>query len=230
MKKDTLASRQELFLSRFDEGMRPSIVEYGKRITNISGKSDVIIFMARKSACLAESLRILRLANFQCIITSHRVLDMNTSWLKGKHIAIFDDAVITGTTICCTKLVLENLGCIVTVNVLCVDTDNWCPDLVEPSKPYLNLDQQSCASLCSDIVDAISLIPLPYSTDYPCLSPTNIDHDDLNSLLSMPLWSARSVTTNIQADHDIFSQSYEPRFSIENFLGISENIGTHPKI
>lgn len=208
--RSSLATQQALFLSRFDSPTRRAIIEYGKRITSVSGESDVIMFMARKSVCLAESLRLLRLASFQCPATSHRVLDMAQSWLAGKRVAVFDDALITGTTLCRTQLRLEQLGCTVRVCVFCVNKKWWSQELVTPEKPYLLLSDRDCASVCADIVDAISILPLPYATDYPFFSGIKIHNRDLHSLLSAPFWSAFDVTTNLQASHGIFSRSFEP--------------------
>ena len=116
-----LSIQQEIFLSRFTEAIRQSIIEYGKRITDVSGSNDVLMFMARKSVCLAEALRLLHLTSFQCTATSNRVLDMDTAWLEGKKVALFDDALISGTSLFRTKTLLEQLGCIVSIHVLCVN-------------------------------------------------------------------------------------------------------------
>ena len=55
-----MLTQQQTFLGQFDEGLRPEIVEFGKRIRRVSGEVDVVIFMARKAACFAEALRLLR--------------------------------------------------------------------------------------------------------------------------------------------------------------------------
>ena len=64
--------------------------------------------------------------------------------------------------------------------------------------------------MCSDIVDAISLIPLPYSTDYPFFTSLRLQSEQVNGLSALPYWNITEVTTNLQADHSVFARVYEP--------------------
>lgn len=208
--KSAIASHQDVFLGCFNEDVRNAIVEYGKLIREKSGDYDVIIFMARKSVCLAESMRILKLTTFQTLAISHRVLDMNTEWLRNKRVAIFDDALITGTTIFRAKNKLMEVGCVVDVYVLCVSEPWWVKELVDPEKPYLVLSEGECASLCADIVDAISLVPIPYSTDYPAFISIRLQKEQLDGLLTVPMWNVNDVSSNIQSRQGIFSKTFEP--------------------
>ena len=91
--------RRELFLEQFDSSFRNHIVEFSKRITSLSKEYDVLIFLARKAACLADCFDELQLSHFHCIVTSSRILDMNLSWMHNKKVAIIDDTLISGTTI-----------------------------------------------------------------------------------------------------------------------------------
>jgi nucleoside phosphorylase/hypoxanthine phosphoribosyltransferase len=206
-----MISHQEIFLNPFsEEVLRFAVIEYGKRINQYSNEFDVIIIMARKAVCFAESLRMLKLTSYQCVATSNRVLDMDIQWLRGKKVAILDDALITGTTIYRTKKKLESIGCQVSVYVLCVNLDSWSKDLVEPELPYLKLHDAKTASFCSSIVDAISLIPLPYSTDYPIYSNIRIRKNDFESLFSSGDWLINDVSSSLQAKYEVFAKVFEP--------------------
>lgn len=211
------------FMACFDPTIAPYVVEFGKRLTRYTEEYDVVLLMARKAVCFAEALRLLRLTSYQCIVTSQRVLDLNLEWLRNKKIAIIDDALITGTTIYQTVQKLKRVGCNVDVYVLCVNTEWWSPQLVQPKDPYLKLNDERTASFCSDIVDAISLIPIPYSTDYPLYTGLRLYPEDFDSLLSTPYWLVNDVTSSLQVKRRVFSKTFEPTASMAAKL--NESLG-----
>ena len=70
-----MSLRREYFLEQFDSNLRTHVIEFSKRLTDISKRYDVLIFVARKAACLADCLDELELSNFHCVIilkSSHR--------------------------------------------------------------------------------------------------------------------------------------------------------------
>lgn len=205
-------TQQQTLLRQFDEGLRPEIVEFGKRIRGVSGKVDVVIFMARKAACFAEALRQVRLTAYQCITTSNRVLDMNPSWFEGKSVAIIDDALITGTELYRTIQRVQPYAKSVEVHVLAVNK-NWNARMVMPDSRYLELEDEECALICANIVDAISLIPLPYSTDYPLYSGFRIRREHLRTLTHLDSWRCIDVTSSLQSQYSVFSKTICPEGS-----------------
>ncbi|MEM7479186.1 MAG: phosphoribosyltransferase, partial [Planctomycetota bacterium] len=205
-----MATPKEVFLQRFDEGVRPEIVEFGKRIRRISNESDVIVFMARKAACFAEALRVLKLTSYHCEVASHRVVDMNISWMAGKRVAVIDDALITGTTMFRTAERLRSVASEVSCHVFCVNRHWWARDLVQPKAPYLELDDEQCACLCARIVEAISLVPIPYSTDYPLFGGFYLHARHIEKLLARGDWSVSEVGTNLQKRNGVFSKTFTP--------------------
>jgi nucleoside phosphorylase len=205
-------SQQQTLLRQFDEGLRPEIVEFGKRIRRVSGEVDVVIFMARKAACFAEALRLVRLTAYQCVTTSNRVLDMNPSWFSGKSVAIIDDALITGTELYRTIQKVRPYAKSVEVHVLAVNK-NWNAELVKPASRYLELDDEECALACANIVDAISLIPLPYSTDYPLYSGFRVKREHLRTIAHLDSWRCIDVTSSLQSQYSVFSKTICPEES-----------------
>jgi hypothetical protein len=194
-------------------------------IANRSGEYDIIVFMARKAVCLAEALRLLRMTSFQCTATSQRVLDMDPTWIKGKKIAIFDDALITGTTVAKLVLYLQGLDCDVDVFTLCIN-NKWDAQIVKPKHNLLYLDDGQCASICAKIVDAISLVPIPYATDYPYFSQMHLSTDQLQCLIASPYWKIRDNSTYLQKTNNLLSYTLEPSDYIQK--RIIDSIG--PKI
>jgi len=209
---------QKRFLSAFEDSLHPVIVEFGKNLTKYSAENDVLLIMARKATCLAEALRLLNFCSFQCVITSQRVLDFNTDWLVGKSVAIIDDAVITGTTIYKVKKQLELLGCRVRVYALCVNEDWQSEDLAKPNPPYLSLSDSRTSSFCAEIVDAISLVPIPYATDFPVYTGLKLSPDDIERLLAGGRWTVTDVSTMTQVKNGIFSRVFEPTESMQRLL------------
>jgi len=205
-------TQQQTLLRQFDEGLRPEIVEFGKRIRRVSGEVDVVIFMARKAACFAEALRLVRLTAYQSITTSNRVLDMSPAWLEGRSVAIIDDALITGTELYRTIERVRQYAKSVQVHVLAVNR-NWNADLVKPDSRYLELDDEECALICANIVDAISLIPLPYSTDYPLYSGFRVKREYLRPITHLDSWRCMDVTSSLQSRYSVFSKTICPEES-----------------
>lgn len=210
-------------LSPFKECYHSLIIEYGKRLSEYSREYDVLIFMARKSVCFAEMLRYLRLSNFESIVTSNRILDFDLNWLKGKRVAIIDDALITGTSLYQVKKKLSDICLSVDVYVLCINEEFWSKELIEPKKPYAVLSDIQTAEICSDIVDSISLVPIPYATDYPLYPGFVIDESDYEALFSSGDWMISDVSSSLQQRKNVFTKTFEPTKEI--YRKLTESVG-----
>lgn len=174
---------QEIFLNAFDAGFRTHIVEYAKRLTKVSSSHDVMICMARKAICLVDSLIELRMIQPSCVVTSSRILDMDLGWLKGKRVALVDDALVCGTTLASAVGLLTKSGVgEVSVHVLCVNREYWVRDLVQPVPPFVELNDSETSLICSQIVKAISLVPRPYNIDYPIYSKMRVPRKRLSDV------------------------------------------------
>jgi len=210
-------------LSPFEESYRPLVIEYGKRLSEYSRVYDVLVFMARKSICFAEALRYADLVSFQSIVTSNRILDFNLDWIKGKRVAIIDDALITGTSIYKAKNKLNKYCSVVDVFVLCVNEDYWSKELINPEMPYAVLSDQQTAEICSDIVDSISLVPVPYATDYPLYSGFLIYSSDYEALFSNGDWIVSDVSSSLQQRNNVHTKTFEPTSEI--YRKLYESLG-----
>ena len=219
-----MSLRRNFFLEQFDSSFRTHIVEFSKRLTDLSQKFDVLIFLARKAACLADCLDELGLTNFHCIITSSRVLDMDLTWLKAKKVAIVDDALISGTTINETLRKLHAYGVDeVDVNVLSVDESWWSKELVNPTPPYFTLNSDQTSLICSNIVNAISVVPRPYTIDYPLFKNIRIKEKDFQDISNSANWIVYESTSSHQAKHNILNLTIVP--SEETLLSFLDDLG-----
>jgi hypoxanthine phosphoribosyltransferase len=206
-----MSLRRDFFLDQFDSSFRTHIVEFSKRLTEISHKYDVLIFLARKAACLADCLDELELTNFHCIVTSSRILDMNLDWLKSKKIAIIDDALISGTTINEAQRKLSTFGIKkVDVYVLSVDENWWTKELVNPMPSYFKLNSEQTSLICANIVNAISVVPRPYTIDYPLFKNIRINAKDFQDLSTSAEWLVYESTSSHQAKHNILNLTIVP--------------------
>ncbi|GEM_PF-5921900 len=210
---------KELFLSKLNDNNSDIITEFSKRLTKISNEVDVMMFMARKSVCLAESLKVIGLSRYNCLTTSQRVLDMKADWLKGKRVALIDDAVITGTSIAKAKKSLEDLGCSVEIHVVCVNLKYWCKKLVDPILPYYRLTDAECAEFCSELVEAMAMIPLAYTTDFPTFTNINLTDNQMERLLISGRWSFVDHATNEQRKFNVDSKTFyvDPYWQTSDF-------------
>jgi nucleoside phosphorylase len=188
---------RDAFLACFDPRHRQEVVEFGKRLRHV--EADYYMFMARKAVCFYECLAALRLTELRGILLSDRVLDMDLSWLRGKRIALVDDAVIYGTTLAEIRDKLRNAGAVVSdIVVFCVNTTSWQPERVSPTEPFLRLDEKETTGFCADLVRAISVVPMPYAVDYPIVRKLRIGDESLGPLACLPGWDTKSHTTPLQ--------------------------------
>ena len=97
--------RIKKILNCFEPDMQKHLLNFCKRISKI--EADVFILMARKAPCFFNCLEELGLIHFNGYVTSERILDMNSEWLRNKNIIIIDDAIVSGTSI---NRVIEKLN------------------------------------------------------------------------------------------------------------------------
>ncbi len=219
-----MSLRRDYFLDQFDSSFRTHIIEFSKRLTDISNKYDVLIFLARKAACLADSLDELEMTNFHCTITSSRVLDMDLSWLQNKKVAIIDDALISGTTISEALRKLNTKGITkVDVYVLSVDENWWTKELVDPMPSYFKLNAEQTSLICSNIVKAISVVPRPYTIDYPLFKNIRIKEKDFQDISNSGNWTVYESTSSHQSKHNITNLTIVPSEATQ--IEFLDNIG-----
>ncbi|WP_211604812.1 hypothetical protein [Porphyromonas gingivalis] len=215
-----MSLRKDFFLDQFDSSFRNHIVEFSKRLTEISKKYDVLILLARKAACLGDCFDELQLSSFHCVVTSSRVLDMNLDWLKTKKVAIVDDMLISGTTINNALGKLNRAGVDnVDVYVLSID-ENWLnKDMVSPIAPYFKMNSEQTSLICSNIVKAISVVPRPYTIDYPLYKNIRIRENDFPDISNSANWIVYESTSSLQAKYNIINLTITlSEISIDSFL------------
>jgi len=183
--------------------------------------------MARKAACFFRCLEALQMTRVETVVTSDRILDHDLGWVKGKTVALVDEALISGTTLYFAKKLLLAAGALkVTTHVLLVNTDWWSPELVKPEPGYLRLSDPESAAVSEAIVSAMSLLPRPYSVDFPLLKRCRIRDAELTIFQSTPGWSCYDVTTSLQREHGVVTITMEPDAkrlaSILEAFGLSE--------
>lgn len=221
---NTILTSQEAFLAQFEPSIRPHLIEFGKRLSQT--KTDIFITMARKATCLVNGLDALGLTALNATVTSDRVKDMDLSWVKGKRVTLIDDVVVFGSTLAIARDELLKAGAAdVQASVLCVSQERWDRAKIEPSPPFLVLPHAQVVSVCATIVDAISVLPMPYAVDYPVFSRLRVPERSMQALFGLPVWSARDVSSPWQREHGVFSITCSPPPEVlaefENRLGWS---------
>lgn len=219
-----MSIRQDFFLDQFDSAFKTHIIEFSKKLTDLSHSYDVIIFLARKAACLADCFDELGMSSFHCVITSSRILDMNLDWLKYKRIAIVDDALISGTTIYEAQQKLNSFGINeADVYVLSIDEYWWSKELVTPKPSYFKLNSTQTSLICANIVKAISVVPRPYTIDYPLFKNIRIKESDFENLSNSADWLVYEATSSHQEKFNITNLTIVP--SEAKLLSFLDEIG-----
>ncbi len=193
-----MSGLRDIFLKQFEDKWRTPLLDFSRRISE--SESDVLIFMARKAACLYHCLEDLKITHSSAICTTDLSLDGDLSWLIGKNVELVDDTLITGTTLCRTiqKLKDTNISSLKTT-VFCVDRINWCKELVEPNQPFILAEPHEVTSFSAQTVRAIGVVPRPYLIDYPLFNGIRISSDSLDPILNITGWYVNELTSEAQS-------------------------------
>ena len=199
---------QSFFLEQFEQPFRQNIISCCEKISNQN--YDVIILLARKAACLFSVLEDMGVVSLNGIIVSDRVLMYNIEWLSGKRIAIIDDTIISGTTICKMIRQLKSIGANqIAVHALCVD-DYWFVDnlLSESDKNYLQqsymrVSHSMSIRFCKQIVNALSVVPRPYNIDFSINKSYSFTSRDFSLITECKEWKSVDTSTQLQHDNNI---------------------------
>jgi nucleoside phosphorylase len=212
-----MGTAREDFLAQFDSDVYPFVIEYAKAISEFD--SDVLMFTARKAACLFDAMRSVGLTASTAQIVSTRVLDMDPTWLAGKTVTLVDDVLITGTSLHSERKKLLAAGASkVEVVALAVNTDWWVEELAAPTNNYISLSDSRALNLCSQIVDAIGVVPRPYNLDWPLYDALRLPTDSTASIGMLSGWITTDTTTSVQSTHDVFSVTSDALPSVRSRL------------
>jgi len=192
-----MSALKDIFLDQFEDRWRRPMVAFGVQLSE--SQAEVMIFMARKAACLFHCLEDLKLAHTDAICTSDLALESDLGWLSGKHVQLVDDTLITGTTLYRAQQRLADVGAAsVSTTVFCVDRENWCRELVNPIEPYILAEPHEITNFSAQAVRAISIIPRPYLIDFPLFGFVRLRGLSLDPVLSLTAWGVDELTTDSQ--------------------------------
>lgn len=198
----------EEFLSVFDSKDRSRVVEYAKHISDL--KADVLVLMARKAACFYRCLETVGLVANSSIVTTDRIIAHDATWLKGLKVILIDDSIISGTSLFRTKEQLEERGCTVIVSTFFINKRWWASKLLVPDDNLFSFEDEDASRLSAKIVEAMSIIPRPYSVDYPLYENSFISASNHEVLQAIPGWICFDVSTSLQRSFGAFSITVQP--------------------
>lgn len=212
---------QKIFLAQFDQPIRKHIIQFCNALSKTN--YDVYILLARKAACFISELEECGLLSLKGYVVSERILEYDTSWLEGKSIAIVDDTIISGTSI---YKIINKLKSINNshfgVHAFCINDFWFVDEMLSDEKhnfllePYLRLDHTTTIRFCKQIVNSLSLIPRPYSTDFPIYEKIKLTKHNLLTLLEDENWKIIDTTTPLQEQFGISCMSLNPRKKVLN--------------
>jgi hypothetical protein len=216
---------REQILSQFEPEIATSLIEFGKSLSRID--ADYVMFMARKSLCLYDVLVRIGIDPIERPIITDRILDLDLGAVTGKRIAIVDDALIVGTSLAKTKLLLEDRAqARVSTHVFCTDERWWCRDLIEPDTVTAHLDDPSVMTFCAGVVRALSIAPRPYIADFPFSRFIRIPEVEFPNFLSAIEWTGHNLSTSLQERHGVSTVTFFPTDEVcaELRRGIGDDI------
>lgn len=203
-------------LNCFDNSTQKELLDFCRTISET--QAEVYFLMARKASCFFYCLEELGMISLNGYVTSERVLDMDTAWLKDKEVIIIDDAIVSGTTINRTiERLYEAKVKSVKVHVLSVNQKWFQPNMITDKDgnsllyPNCNVaSNEKCISLCYRVVKAILLQPRPYDIDFPLFNEFDIKSENFSKFINIPYWNIFDVSTVEQTANDISSVTFIP--------------------
>lgn len=217
------------FLKRYESALFSVATTFKKE------KPDIIVGLSRKAPRLIELMRISGIWLGEIPIISEKAIDfIPPEELEGKRILVFDDIVISGTTI---TNVLSNLAekynaqlkfvCLAidkdTIALEKDEDDNYWVTLTNGEKIRLDhkvpLDKDERFIFCNEIVRSFAILNKPYDIDYPIFY-ISIDPDSLYILLAqLEPDKAYNLTTVHQYNKGFYRYTFLPAHQekVDNF-------------
>ncbi|WP_133804050.1 phosphoribosyltransferase [Kribbella caucasensis] len=172
--------------------------------------ADVVMFIARKSYCLYDTLVRLGYIGTDSPVVTDRMLDFDLRELRGKRVALVDDTVILGTTLARARARLIDVGAEVSIHALCVDEDFYSPDIVQLDHAELVGTDDFIKTFCAAEISALASLPRPYIVDFPISANTRIRRTDLGTFFSSIEWSTYKVDSPSRGTTDILAYTFFP--------------------
>lgn len=210
---------KELFFKLFEDKIQSKIKLFCNNIN--TSKSDLYILMARKAACFVTALEELNLVSLDGKVISERILDTKIDLSDVNTVTIIDDVVISGTTLNRTIARLIELKPGLEINLLVIGVNKkWFnPDMLTDisgksylEKPYTELEDSQCIKLSGDIVRALSVLPRPYSIDFPLYNTVKLNERQFEVLCNIPEFEINETTSNLQYQNNTFTLTIRPDY------------------
>lgn len=230
---DINAARQHV-LNKFPPKYQQHVLDFSNNLSLLD--VDVLIFTARKSACFFHCLEYLRLWDAgERIVTTDRLVEHDTSWLRGKRIAIIDEVIVSGTSLYRLLRALQEAGVAeVKVHALFINKEWFVQDFFKNdvlSHSHILLDGPDAQALGTTIVRAFNCIPRPYSIDYPMSGWNTLSCHQADSLAYLPGWQTTQIEEQWGKAEDGISGGqlaffrFEPEKATFKALGAQIGIG-----
>jgi hypothetical protein len=178
-------------------------------------KPDYILALIRKGPRLIELMKLAALWDIETPIITERALDfIPVNELRGKKILVFDDIIISGTTIhnIFKKLPLKYGPREIKMLCVAVDKDTYCKEAMPQNfRNMIELSRDERFTFSNQLVRAFLFLNKPYDLDY-CIFYTNIPNEKISYLLSNTtlLEKAYDLTTRYQESKGFLRYSFIP--------------------
>lgn len=170
--------------------------------------ADIFIVMAQKAVCLYRILSQQGLVLEKSIFSSV-ALDFNRFDFAGKHIAIVDDIIVSGSAISNITTKLLNAGVDennIEIIALAQDTDYQTMRFTNTTtgenvlKCSISVPDVECIELSYEISRILAYYGMPYDADYPAYNDIRIKSTEHKMIEVSPLWETYDITTKIHSD------------------------------
>lgn len=200
-------------------------------------KPDYIIALTRKGPRILELMRLSGIWTEDITIISDKALDFIPSeQLNGKNIIIFDDIIISGTTI--NNLISKfekKYNANIKVVCLAIDEETISDEAIPHKFEFyhkINFTKAERFVFCNDVVQSFSFLNKPYDLDYSMFYSL-VESDFISSLLSSSnIDKGYDITTTYQHNNAFSRYSFIPDNSLmeDIFKNIFQECDVFPKL
>lgn len=197
---------------------------------NINKSSaDILVIMAHKAVLLYYVLLEQGYINKDVakkITVTNFALDFDSSYLKGKRIAILDDIVISGTSIASAVQRLMAYGVAqenIEVIAVAIDKDYFVMKFTDKNNTNVlhcdfYFDDAACIELSSVISKVFSCYGVPYDVDFPVYNVNEISSEQIANLYDSVAWKTIDVSNDNQKSNHVTAFTVFPQQVTESYL------------
>jgi len=207
--------REERFWSQIGHASQELVTRFANHLQG--AEEDVVMFTARKAACFADALRLVRAWTPHSELCSDEALELDTTWLAGRRVLVVDDVIGTGQTVDYVLSRLEAVGVKSCRLLYIASSEEWPASIEALQQRHPDVEftpapvcAQSATGIAQELVRCLAAVPRPYNIDWPLMTGWSLSADRIDAFIAHLSWRARATTSAFHGNLGIRTLTLEP--------------------